>query len=112
MFRALGRLVVATAAGAGLGAVAAIAKNRLSDTGAGARDTWNDEPAPPITHPDPAAFDTSSEVGEPIVSPVLESDPPPAPPASADIADLDDARRRLRERAAELRAEMERNVGP
>lgn len=120
MFRAIGRLIVATAAGAGLGAAAAIAKNRFSETGGGG--VWADEPAASMPHtrhrPPSTQSDGRESVAEPM-SPVLVSEPPPPPPdpapaaaTNADIADLDDARRRLRERAAELRAEMERQAGP
>ncbi len=129
MFRAIGRFIVASAAGAGLGAIAAIAKGRMGDVGSGGPEAraWTGsaqpEPArsaPPLV-PEPAPR-YSVAPAEPPSAAVAEAAVPAAPVESAvptgpevdqsgDIADLDSARARLRERAAELRAEMERQVG-
>lgn len=91
---AIRRFLVATAAGAGLGAGAAFARRRhLATHGA--------EPPAPIPW----------EATPGSASPEAGATPAPvdASPATdpADIADLEAARARLRQRAAELRAEME-----
>lgn len=103
---ALARLFVATAAGAGLGAAAALARRHL------AGHPLNE--APPLWSP-PAAASTAPVAHTASPAPPAAAPAPPAaapPPAvaplpSADVADLDAARARLRERAAALRAEME-----
>jgi hypothetical protein len=102
---ALARLFVATAAGAGLGAAAALARRHL--LGHPAHDTqvlWTPPADATVPVSAPSAAAPPAAASQPAPAP-----PAPAPPAtpSADIADLDAARARLRERAAALRAEME-----
>jgi hypothetical protein len=95
---AIGRFLVATAAGAGLGAGGALARRRRPAAEAVqlyGPVPWEEpasEPATPETEPTPPAPQA-----------------PPTPPvdAATHVADLEEARARLRKRAAELRAEME-----
>ena len=83
--KSIARLFVATAAGAGLGAGAALVRRHFVGSAPGAPAT------------------SGSEAAEAV---------PAAPGRSAtDVADLDAARIRLRERAAALRAEMEGRTG-
>ena len=111
--KGLARLFVATAAGAGMGAAAALAKRHLLAGHADGR-TW----APPAQPTSWRPFDQEAHPVEAPATPVAAAapappaTPPPAPAApSADIADLESARLRLRRRAAELRAEMEGRAG-
>ncbi len=102
--KGIARFIVATMAGAGLGASAALAKRHLL--------THRDE-MPELLEPAPAGAQ-STTAAEP-----ASAEPAPAPVAArstvtrlaADVADLDAARIRLRERAAALRAEMEGRAG-
>ena len=101
------RFIVATMAGAGLGASAALAKRHLLS------------PPPAVKDPAPAA--PAAAQTAPVSPPQVAS--APAAPAqerteprrfvrsAEDTADLDAARIRLRERAAALRAEMEGRAG-
>ena len=91
---AIGRFLFATAAGAGLGAGAAFARRRHLATHAA-------QPSAPIP------WDATPESASPGAgaAPAAVDAAPATDPA--DIADLEAARARLRERAAELRAEME-----
>jgi hypothetical protein len=90
--RSIARLFVATAAGAGLGAGAALARRHLLGA----------SPATPV--------DAGGAAGS--ATPASPADRAPSPTRSAaDVADLDAARIRLRERAAALRAEMEGRAG-
>jgi len=91
---AIGRFLVATAAGAGLGAGAAFARRRRLAANAApaaweARSTGSGPP-------------TAGGPATPAVDAVQAAEP-------TDVADLEAARARLRQRAAELRAEMERS---
>ena len=97
MFKGIARFLVATAAGAGLGAAAALARRHLLCSPASSEPTvW----APDVT--------AMPYAPEPQAGPAV---PPTEPPrrtvTPTDVADLDTARARLRQRAAELRAEME-----
>lgn len=113
--KGLARLFVATAAGAGMGAAAALAKRHLLSGHADGR-TWT-PPGQPAAAWKP--FDQEAPAAAaPPPPPVSPSAPrpaaPPAPvpaPLATDIADLESARVRLRRRAAELRAEMEGRAG-
>lgn len=94
---AIGRFLVATAAGASLGAGAALARRRRLAAQAVQPDAtpWEDpasEPASEVASP--------AEQARPVA-------PTPTAEAETDVADLEAARARLRRRAAELRAEME-----
>jgi len=103
---ALARLFVATAAGAGLGAAAALARRHLGGHPV-------DEAPPLWAAPDTASTVPVAQPASPVppaAAPVPPAAPPPPPVAplpSADVSDLNAARARLRERAAALRAEME-----
>ncbi len=97
MFKGIARFLVATAAGAGLGAGAALARRHLHGAHASsAPAAWTPDVASMPYAPEPQASPAAS---------VIEPQPRPAVPI--DVADLDAARARLRQRAAELRAEME-----
>ena len=91
---AIGRFLVATAAGAGLGAGAAFARRRHLATRAAL-------PLPPIPW-EATPGSAAAAAGAPPAA--LDAAPVTDPTA---IADLEAARARLRQRAAELRAEME-----
>jgi hypothetical protein len=96
---AIGRFLVATAAGAGLGAGAALARRRrlaAQAVQAAGPAAWG-EPGP-----EPVAQAASAP-------PAAQTSPASVPAAASetDVADLEAARARLRQRAAELRAEME-----
>ena len=108
MFRGLARLFVATAAGAGMGAAAALARRHMLGQGAAfdGASLWAPEVTEPVAGAEPPAAAAAPSAS---VAPAAAVSPPApvAPPASADVADLDSARARLRERAAALRAEME-----
>jgi hypothetical protein len=111
----IARFLLATAAGAGLGAAAALARNRLVQQPAGA-------PAPPLPPATaaPSAPRAPEAAGPPGPASPPAAEPPAAPPPTqaaagpapevdhdAQVAALEAARARLRARAAELRAEME-----
>jgi hypothetical protein len=97
VFKGIARFLVATAAGAGLGAAAALVRRHLLGSAAlSEAATWTpDETAMPYA-PEPQA--------SPAAPPI---EPERRRVTPADVADLDAARARLRQRAAELRAEME-----
>ncbi len=97
MFKGIARLFVATAAGAGLGAGAALARRHLFGGSA--------PPASVPWVPDETAMPYAPEPQDRPATPV--TDPQPRTATPTDVADLDAARARLRERAAALRAEME-----
>lgn len=107
--KGLARLFVATAAGAGMGAAAALAKRHLFAHPADGR-TWG----PPAQATSWRPFDQEASPAEAPAAPAAAASAPPTTPSpapSADIADLESARVRLRRRAAELRAEMEGRAG-
>ena len=89
----IGRFLVATATGAGLGAGAALARRRHLAA----------------RLPAPAASGTASAGSAPPPAGAPQAPADDARPATelTDVADLEAARARLRQRAAELRAEME-----
>ena len=98
---AIGRFLIATAAGAGLGAGAALARRRRL----AAQALELAGPAPweePVSEP-------ATQAAAPASPAPLGPQASPAPPLDAEthVADLEAARARLRQRAAELRAEME-----
>lgn len=97
MFKSIARFLVATAAGAGFGAAAALARRHLLCAQAPS--------APAAWTPDVASMPYAPEPQAGPADPAIE--PQPRPPAPTDVADLDTARTRLRQRAAALRAEME-----
>ena len=97
MFKGIARLFVATAAGAGLGAGAALARRHLLGTYTSSTPAvWAPGVAPTAHAPQPQ-----------VRLPAEMIDPQPRVTPSTDVADLDTARARLRQRAAALRAEME-----
>ena len=97
MFKGIARFLVATAAGAGLGAAAALARRPLLCSPASSQPT--------VWAPDETAMPYAPEPQAGPAAPPIEPQRRPVTPA--DVADLDAARARLRQRAAELRAEME-----
>lgn len=125
MVRGIRRFIVATAAGAGLGAGAALirrravrafdhpdgpgdyvaaddpglAPHRASDIAA-SRDTATSPMDRPSTAPEAGPRSTGSSERETRVRSEIEA-------ITASVADLEEARDRLRRRAARLRAEME-----
>ena len=96
MFKGIARLFVATAAGAGLGAGAALARRHL----------FGASGLPPVASGFPGVAPTPAATDPPVTPAVATFDPSQAA-TEMDVADLDAARARLRERAAALRAEME-----
>lgn len=98
---AIGRIAAATAAGAGLGAGAALVRRHLLS------DRERDDPTDVVAD---AAPPSPSDVAAHVH---LQNIPPSAiteqdlATLQASVADLEAARARLRERAAALRAEME-----
>lgn len=96
--KGIARFFVATLAGAGIGAGAALAQRHLMGGFAEVPESFLAPPAPEPT----------AQAADP-----LTGAEPVAPPARSaeDVADLDAARIRLRERAAALRAEMEGRAG-
>jgi len=138
VLRDFGRLIVATAAGAGLGAGAALLRRRSLHAfdhpdGPGEYVVAPSDSAPaiaPHAHVQVAQPDDTPAAPVADVPPPPPAPAPPAPPAapaaapigvsehdaqmrseiealSASVADLEEARNRLRRRAAMLRAEME-----
>ena len=97
MFKGIARFLVATAAGAGIGAGAALARRHLRGSPASSEPT--------MWAPDVAAMPYAPEPQVGPAAPPIEPQRRPLTPT--DVADLDTARARLRQRAAELRAEME-----
>lgn len=103
MFRAVSRIIVAAAAGAGLGAGAALARRRSAHA---------------FEHPDgPGEFvpaspsaDEASETA--VIDDAAERMSSQITALAASVAELEEARRRLRLRAAELRAEMDTPPNP
>lgn len=112
--RAVGRFLVATAAGAGVGAGAALYRKHLLNEDAnaeGVSTAWQEtqaetvvtpeqEPAPAAAHAAPADALPARAAATPQDLAALQ----------ASVADLEAARARLRERAAALRAEMEQST--
>ena len=96
MFKGIARLFVATAAGAGLGAGAALARRHL----------FGASGLPPAASGFPGVAPTS-DAPDPPVRPAVPTFDPPRATTDMSVADLDAARARLRRRAAALRAEME-----
>jgi hypothetical protein len=97
VFKGIARFLVATAAGAGLGAAAALARRHLLCSSASSEPT--------LWAPDETAMPYAPEPQASPAAPPIEPERRPVTPA--DVADLDTARARLRQRAAQLRAEME-----
>lgn len=115
MFRAIGRFLVATAAGAGLGAGAALYRRHLIELEP-ADGQWPEAPVLPEDFAPPPSREAVTQPAEPPThrEPAPASVAAPTQPTAEDlaalqasVADLEAARARLRERAAALRAEME-----
>jgi hypothetical protein len=113
VFKGIARLFVATAAGAGLGAGAALARRYLLGGGVAEPSVYvPGEPRPQTPAAPPAPAPVIATQPAPPAEAIPPPGPPPTPaaaqsPAEGDVADLGAARARLRERAAALRAEME-----
>jgi hypothetical protein len=114
VFKGIARLIVATAAGAGLGAGAALARRHLVGGGAvplASSAPWaadvSSMPYAPEPTEAPLPGPARTAMPEPVAAPPAAPEPTPPTQAPSDVADLDTARARLRERAAALRAEME-----
>ncbi len=105
--KAVGRFLVATAAGAGLGAGAALYRKHLLNEApaTGGAQQWQDHSGP-VHVPEPGAAPADAQAPAPAAQPIPVSSQDVAA-LQASVADLEAARARLRERAAALRAEME-----
>ena len=136
MLRGISRLIVATAAGAGLGAGAGLLRRRAMHAhehpdgpaefagppseGPGTDSAFAPEapvtvvrPGPEPPSPEPVASGPEASPA-PVTTPAPDPGPDAAVPTASEIdaltaqvADLEEARNRLRRRAAMLRAEME-----
>lgn len=117
LFRAIGRMLVATAAGAGLGAGAALYRRHLhEEPDAVPAGTWEPvaTPAAAPTVVEEVPVSPSPPPRRPAPAPAPSAAVPAGVPTAADlaalqtsVADLEAARQRLRDRAAAIRAEME-----
>ena len=96
--KGIARFFVATLAGAGIGAGAALAQRHLTGGLAEVPESFLAPAAP-----EPVALAADPATGADAAAPPARS--------AEDVADLDAARIRLRERAAALRAEMEERAG-
>jgi hypothetical protein len=110
--RAVGRFLVATAAGAGVGAGAALYRKHLLNEDANAEvvsDVWQETEGEALSTPEPAPAPAAIRTvpADAPAAAAVTATPQDLAALQASVADLEAARARLRERAAALRAEME-----